>query len=141
MTVSKPSWGAGLNGGAGECVGVLAYGYRDAKDYENPAREVVEPGGPISLSNSVRHSHRHGQCGQLWFGKFHGVFRHRPEYQPGLTIETGLSTRGFSFSNATWALVSEEIPCDEVGTIEVKGFHYPIQAYRVLGDETRFNES
>ena len=47
----------------------------------------------------------------------------------------------FSFSHATWALVSEEIPCDEVGTIEVKGFHYPIQAYRVLRNETRFNES
>ncbi len=44
-------------------------------------------------------------------------------------------------SHATWALVSEEIPCDEVGTIEVKGFHYPIQAYRVLRNETRFNES
>jgi hypothetical protein len=22
--------------------------------------------------------------------------------------------------------VSEEIPCEEVGTIEVKGFHYPV---------------
>jgi len=35
-------------------------------------------------------------------------------------------------SHATWALVKEEIPCEEVGTIEVKGFHYPIQTYRVL---------
>jgi class 3 adenylate cyclase len=35
-------------------------------------------------------------------------------------------------SHATWALVNDEIPCEEVGTIEVKGFHYPIQTYRVL---------
>jgi len=34
-------------------------------------------------------------------------------------------------SHATWALVKDEIPCKEVGTIEVKGFHYPIQTYRV----------
>jgi class 3 adenylate cyclase len=35
-------------------------------------------------------------------------------------------------SHASWALVNDEIPCEEVGTIEVKGFHYPIQTYRVL---------
>jgi class 3 adenylate cyclase len=35
-------------------------------------------------------------------------------------------------SHATWALVKDEIPCEEVGTIEVKGFHYPIQTYHVL---------
>jgi len=35
-------------------------------------------------------------------------------------------------SHSTWALVKEEISCEEVGTIEVKGFHYPIQTYRVL---------
>jgi len=35
-------------------------------------------------------------------------------------------------SHATWALVNGEIPCEEVGIIEVKGFHYPIQTYRVL---------
>ncbi len=35
-------------------------------------------------------------------------------------------------SASTWALIKEEIPCEEVGTIEVKGFHYPIQTYRVL---------
>jgi len=35
-------------------------------------------------------------------------------------------------SHTTWALVNDEIPCEEVGTIEVKGFHYPIQTYRVL---------
>jgi len=39
-------------------------------------------------------------------------------------------------SHATWALVKDEIPCKEVGTIEVKGFHYPIQTYRVsISDE------
>jgi class 3 adenylate cyclase len=35
-------------------------------------------------------------------------------------------------SHATWALVKDEIPCTEMGTIEVKGFHYPIQTYRVF---------
>jgi class 3 adenylate cyclase len=35
-------------------------------------------------------------------------------------------------SHATWALINGEIPCEEVGTIEVKGFHYPVQTYRVL---------
>lgn len=34
-------------------------------------------------------------------------------------------------SHTTWALVKDEIHCEEVGTIEVKGFHYPIQTYRV----------
>jgi class 3 adenylate cyclase len=44
-------------------------------------------------------------------------------------------------SHATWALIKDEIPCKEVGTIEVKGFHYPVQTYRVLQDETGINES
>jgi adenylate cyclase len=35
-------------------------------------------------------------------------------------------------SHSTWALVKDEIACEEVGTIEAKGFHYPIQTYRVL---------
>lgn len=37
-------------------------------------------------------------------------------------------------SHATWGLVNGEIPCEDVGTIEVKGFHYPVQTYRVLQD-------
>jgi class 3 adenylate cyclase len=40
-------------------------------------------------------------------------------------------------SHATWALVKEEIPCEEVGTIDVKGFHYPIQTYRVVLNEVK----
>jgi len=35
-------------------------------------------------------------------------------------------------SHASWALVKDEVPCEEVGTVEAKGFHYPIQTYRVL---------
>ena len=35
-------------------------------------------------------------------------------------------------SHTSWALVKDDIPCEVVGTIEVKGFHYPIQTYRVL---------
>jgi class 3 adenylate cyclase/HAMP domain-containing protein len=38
-------------------------------------------------------------------------------------------------SHTSWGLVHDEIPCEEVGTIEVKGFHYPIQTYRVLQHE------
>jgi adenylate cyclase len=40
-------------------------------------------------------------------------------------------------SHASWALVNDEIPCEEVGTIEVKGFHYPIQTYRVLQPDVK----
>ena len=40
-------------------------------------------------------------------------------------------------SHASWALVNNEIPCEEIGTIEVKGFHYPIQTYRVLQHDTQ----
>ena len=38
-------------------------------------------------------------------------------------------------SHATWALVKDEIPCQEVGTFEVKGFHYPIKVYKVVLEE------
>jgi len=38
-------------------------------------------------------------------------------------------------SHTSWALVNDEIPCEEVGTIQVKGFHYPIQTYRVLQND------
>jgi class 3 adenylate cyclase/HAMP domain-containing protein len=45
-------------------------------------------------------------------------------------------------SHTSWALVKDEIPCEEVGTIEVKGFHYPIQTYRVLQHDVEVrNES
>ena len=40
-------------------------------------------------------------------------------------------------SHATWALVNEEVTCEEVGTINVKGFHYPIQTYRVLMNDMK----
>jgi class 3 adenylate cyclase len=42
-------------------------------------------------------------------------------------------------SHATWALVQDEIKCEEVGTIEVKGFHYPIQTYRVLLNDEKID--
>ena len=42
-------------------------------------------------------------------------------------------------SHTSWALVNDEIPCEEVGTIEVKGFHYPIQTYRVLQHEVKIS--
>jgi hypothetical protein len=43
-------------------------------------------------------------------------------------------------SHATWALINNEIPCEDVGTIEVKGFHYPVQTYRVLQDLSQEEE-
>ena len=36
--------------------------------------------------------------------------------------------------NATWGLAKKVIYYEDVGTIEVKGFQYPIQTYRVLQD-------
>ena len=44
-------------------------------------------------------------------------------------------------SHATWALINSEIPCEEVGAIEVKGFHYPIQTYRVVQKDDNLNLS
>ena len=44
-------------------------------------------------------------------------------------------------SHATWALVNKEIQCVEVGAIEVKGFHYPIQTYRVMQNNDNLNLS
>ena len=41
-------------------------------------------------------------------------------------------------SHATWALVNREIQCEEVGAIEVKGFHIPIQTYRVMQNDDHF---
>ena len=35
-------------------------------------------------------------------------------------------------SHTTWALVKDEIPCDERGEIEFKGLHYPVRTYEVL---------
>ena len=44
-------------------------------------------------------------------------------------------------SHTTWALIKEEIPCQDVGTFEVKGFHHPIQTYRVIQDKVKVNDS
>lgn len=35
-------------------------------------------------------------------------------------------------SHTTWALVKDEIPCEERGEIEVKGLHYPVRVYEVV---------
>ncbi len=43
-------------------------------------------------------------------------------------------------SHATWGLVNGEIPCAPVGTVEAKGFHHPIQTYRVLQKNEQVNE-
>ena len=42
-------------------------------------------------------------------------------------------------SHTSWALVKDDIPCKEVGTIEVKGFHYPIQTYRVIQNDVKMS--
>jgi class 3 adenylate cyclase len=34
-------------------------------------------------------------------------------------------------SHSTWALIRENIPCEERGEIEVKGLHYPVRVYEV----------
>ena len=43
-------------------------------------------------------------------------------------------------SHATWALIKDVIPCEEVGTIEVKGFHYPIKTYRIVQERVKISE-
>lgn len=35
-------------------------------------------------------------------------------------------------SHTTWALVKDQIPCEERGEIEVKGLHYPVRVYKVV---------
>ena len=35
-------------------------------------------------------------------------------------------------SHTTWALVKDEIACEEHGEIEVKGLHYPVRVYEVV---------
>jgi len=35
-------------------------------------------------------------------------------------------------SHTTWALVKDEIPCEEHREIEVKGLHYPVRVYEVV---------
>lgn len=40
-------------------------------------------------------------------------------------------------SHSTWALIKEEIPCEERGEIQVKGLHYPIRVYEVADPSGR----
>ncbi len=68
-------------GGARRCFSVFTYGVGDANEDENPSREMVERGYPISLRNPMRHSYGYGQCGQLWFRRIYGIFSHRPEHK------------------------------------------------------------
>lgn len=35
-------------------------------------------------------------------------------------------------SHTTWALVKDEIPCEERGEVKVKGLHYPVRVYEVV---------
>jgi len=59
---------------------------------------------------------------------------------PAIGLSTNLASRleqackpgEIYLSHTTWGLVREEIFCEEVGTLELKGFHYPIQTYRIL---------
>ena len=34
-------------------------------------------------------------------------------------------------AHSTWGLVKDEVPCESVGSVEVKGFHQPVPVYRV----------
>ncbi len=46
-------------------------------------------------------------------------------------IETRCEPGKVLISHTTWALVKDEIPCEECGEIEVKGLHYPVRVYEV----------
>ncbi len=37
-------------------------------------------------------------------------------------------------SHTTWALVKDQIPCEQRGEIEVKGLHYPVRVYEVVAE-------
>ena len=37
-------------------------------------------------------------------------------------------------SHTTWALVNDEVRCEERGEIQVKGLHYPVRVYEVLDE-------
>lgn len=50
-------------------------------------------------------------------------------------LETACEPGEIYLSHATWGLVNDEIPCQDVGTIEAKGFHYPVQTYKVVQTE------
>jgi adenylate cyclase len=39
--------------------------------------------------------------------------------------------------HTTWGLVKDAIPCEERGEIEIKGIHYPVRVYRVVGEAPR----
>jgi class 3 adenylate cyclase len=40
-------------------------------------------------------------------------------------------------SHSTWALIKDEIPCEERGEIHVKGLHYAVRVYEVVDDSDR----
>ncbi len=46
-------------------------------------------------------------------------------------LETACEPGQILLSHAAWALVKEEFPCKEMGPLEVKGFHRPIQTWQV----------
>ena len=39
-------------------------------------------------------------------------------------------------SHSTWALVHEEIPCEDRGEIQIKGIHYPVKVYEVVAADS-----
>ncbi len=46
-------------------------------------------------------------------------------------LQTHCTPGKILLSHAVWALVKDDIPCDEKGEIQVKGIHYPIKTYEV----------
>jgi class 3 adenylate cyclase len=40
-------------------------------------------------------------------------------------------------SHTTWALVKDEIPCEDRGEIQVEGLHYPVRVYEVAWEASR----
>jgi adenylate cyclase len=52
-------------------------------------------------------------------------------------LESSAEPDEILISQATYALVGDEVACDPVGELEVKGIAYPLKTYRVLGRHDR----
>jgi class 3 adenylate cyclase len=52
-------------------------------------------------------------------------------------IQAACEPGGILISHATWALVKDEIPCQERGEIRVDGLHYPIRVYEVAWEASQ----
>jgi class 3 adenylate cyclase len=56
-------------------------------------------------------------------------------------IQAACEPGGILISHTTWALVKDQIPCQERGEIRVDGLHYPVRVYEVDWESSQGSES